>query len=150
MKLILISGAKGSHKDLLASRLASNSDCIWIKPYSNRKVPINSDPVDTFISLNDSQLNRKLEREVAIAETVVNGNRYIFFENQLNADYVVIVGDDRIIFNLKNSWNGELVTIKCHSDREQPSSRFLLDDNEFDHVFHYGVDDYDTLEALIV
>ena len=150
MKLIVISGAKNSKKDLLASRLASNSDCIWIKPYSNKKVPINSDPVTEFIRLNDKQLNRKLEQEVPLAETVVNGNRYIFFENQLNADYVVIIGDDRVVFNLKNNWKGEIVTVKCHSKSEEASSRFLLSDEEFDIVFDYDIDDYDTFEAMII
>ena len=151
MKLILISGARGSKKDLLASRLAGNSDCIWIKPYSNRKVPVNADPVDDrFIKLNDKQLNRKLEKEVPIAETIINGNRYIFFENQLRADYCVIIGDDRVIFNLKNNWDGDIVTVKCHSRDEQSSPRFLLDDTEFDIVYNYDEDDYDTFEAMII
>ena len=150
LKLIVISGAKNSKKDLLAHRLASNSDCIWIKPYSDRTMPINADPTDSFIRLNTRQLNDKMMREVPLAETVVKGNRYVFFENQLKGAYCVIVGDDRIVFNLKNNYESELVTIRCHSDTEKSSPRFLLGDEEFDYVFNYDHDDYDTLEALIV
>lgn len=150
MKLILISGAKNSKKDLLAHRLANNSDCIWIKPYSDRSVPVNADPDDRFIKLNDIQLEDKMMKEIPLTETVVSGNRYVFFENQLKGDYCVIVGDDRIVFNLLNNYSGDIVTIKCHSNSEKPSSRFLMPDEEFDFVFNYDTDDYDTLEAMII
>lgn len=149
MKLIVISGGKHSKKDLLATRLASNSDCIWIPPFSNKKLPINVDE-DRFISISDNQLSEMTTRENVIAETVVNGSRYVFFEKQLDADYVVIVGDDRIIFALENNFDGDMVTIRCHSNNEIGSPRFLLDDKEFDYVFNYDVDDYDTLEGMIV
>lgn len=150
MKLILISGARNSKKDLLAHRLASNSDCIWIKPYSDKTVPVNADPDDRFIRLNQAQLNVKMMREVPLAETVIAGNRYVFFENQLKGDYCVIVGDDRIVFHLMNNYEGDMVSIKCHSNSEKNSSRFLIEDDEFDFVFNYDIDDYDTLEAMII
>ena len=150
MKLILISGARNSKKDLLAHRLASNSDCIWIKPYSDKPIPLNADPDDRFIKLNSEQLNVKMMREVPLAETVIAGNRYVFFENQLNGDYCVIVGDDRIVFNLMNNYDGDIVSIKCHSNSEKNSPRFLMGDDDFDIVFNYDTDDYDTLEAMII
>ena len=148
--MILISGARDSKKDLLAHRLANNSDCIWIKPYSDKAVPVNADPDDRFIRLNSVQLNDKMMREVPLAETVIAGNRYVFFENQLRGDYCVLIGDDRIVFNLKNNYEGDMVSIKCHSNSEKPSSRFLLEDSDFDFVFNYDTDDYDTLEAMII
>ena len=88
-------------------------------------------------------------REVPLAETVVNGNRYVFFENQLKGDYCVIIGDDRVVFNLLNNYEGDMVTIRCHSNSEKSSPRFLMSDDEFDFVFNYDTDDYDPLEALI-
>lgn len=151
MKLILISGMKHSKKDLLAHRLASNSDCIWIKPFTDRKMPVNAEPSDdVFIKMNQKQLDDKMEREVPFASTVIKGSRYVFFENQLNADYVVLVCDDRMIQYIQNTWNGEYVSIRCHSDKEEYSDRWLMQDHEFDYVFHYDHDDYDTLEALII
>lgn len=113
-------------------------------------MPVNGEPTDDrFISLNDKQLNVKLQTEVPLAETIVNGNRYVFFENQLNAEYVVLVGDDRIVFNLQNNWDGDLVTVRCHSKSEVSSPRCLLEDKDFDIVYNYDSDDYDTLVAEI-
>ena len=149
MKLIVISGARNSKKDLLAMRLSSSLDCVWIKPYSNRKVPINSDPVTDFIPLNDNQLNDKLEREESLAETIAKGNRYIYFINQLKGDYSIITGDDSIMLSATHNWNGDITTIKCHSDKEMPSVRCLMSDNEFDVTFHYEDDDFEELLEMI-
>ena len=150
MKLIVISGAKHSKKSLVAFRLAQNSDCIWIKPYSDMDVPANGEPVeDRFIHLNSKQLDDKMEREVPLASVEVNGNRYVFFENQLKAEYVVMVGDDRIVAYLKGNYGGDLVTVRCHSRVEEYSDRDILSDREFDIVFDYDSDDFDTLVAEI-
>ena len=151
MKLIAISGPKYSKKDTLAMKLSQNSDCIWIKPYSDRPVRVNSDDTeDRFIKLNGIQLNTKINKEMPLAITEINGHKYVFFENQLNAEYVVLTGDDRIISYLKDNWDGELVTIKCHSNIEQSSEICTLDDDEFDIVFNVDTDDYDFLECQII
>lgn len=141
LKLIVLSGAKNSKKTLVASKLAQNSDCIWIKPYCDCKF------VDDglYIAMARTKLNRKMEREVPLAETVVAGKKYVFFENQLKGDFVVLIGDDRIVYNLKKNWDGHLITVKCHSKDEKPSPRSLMDDKEFDIVFNYETDDFDSL-----
>jgi hypothetical protein len=145
MKLIVINGSKNSKKGLLAHRLSNNSDCIWIKPYCDKSVEVNSDPVDDkFIYLNEKQLESKIDNEVILAETVVNGNRYVFFENQLNADYIVLIGDDRIVSYLKSNYGGQLVTVRCHSESEEYSQRSILPDKEFDIVYNYDSDDFDN------
>lgn len=144
MKLIAISGAKNTGKSVLAEKLSLNSDCIWIKPYTDKKRQ------REYIYLNDKQLNDKMQREEPLLVSEVNGNKYVFFKNQLNAEYVVLIGDDRVINYLKNEWDGDLVTIKCHSKMERPSSRSTLDDDEFDIVYDTLADDYDTLEASLV
>ena len=146
MKLIAISGAKHSKKNLLAMKLSQNSDCIWILPYSDQPVRINSDNTeDKFIRLNKRQLDAKMNREKVLASVRVNEHRYIFFENQMNADYVVLIGDDTIIMQLKSDYDGKLVTIRCHSETEEHSDRALLSDKEFDIVYNYDTDDFDTL-----
>lgn len=150
MKLIVISGAKNSKKDLLAMSLANNPDVVWIKPYSNRKIPVNADPHDDFIALNDRQLNVKLSREVPLAETIVKGNRYIFFENQLKGEYAIIVGDDKVVYNIENNWDGDVISIRCHSRLEKSSSRFLMADEEFDYVFNWENDDLDKFVEMIL
>ena len=132
MKLIVISGAKYSKKNLLAFRLSNKPNCVWIKPYTNKRDPINAEPHDKYIPLNDNQLMEKMDREVALASTILNGYLFVFFENQLKDDYSIIVGDDKIVHNTKSNWDGDIVTVKCHSPSEEPSSRFLFKDSEFD------------------
>jgi len=150
LKLIAISGAKHSKKDKIASKLSKNSDCIWIHPYTDREYPISADTiVYDSIYLNRKQLSDKMEREVPLCVTVVDGSRYVFFENQLNSGHVVLIGDDQVINTLKKDYKGKLITIKCHSKNEQPSERCTLPDSEFDIVFNVELDDYDILEELV-
>lgn len=152
MKIIAISGRKYSQKDLLATMLAKNSDCVWIQPYTDGKVPIWREEweSDGYIHLNPKQLSEKMKREVPLAVTEVKGTRYVFFENQLNQEYVVLIADDTIIKQLKDKWKSNLVTIKCKSKGEELSNRCRLGDSEFDYVFNVDTDDYDFLEAMII
>lgn len=152
MILITISGAKNSGKDILAMKLAQNSDCIWIKPYTDKEYPVNIEDweQDELIHLNDKQLDNKMNHEIPLAVTEINGFRYVFFENQLRADYVVLIADDNVVSYLKREWKGELITIKCHRDGEKYSERNLLKDSEFDIVFNVDTDDYDTMEGGII
>lgn len=149
MKIIAISGAKNSKKDLLAMRLAKNSDCIWIHPYTDRTVPVNETD-DEYIHLNASQLDAKMQHEIPLVETIVNSHRYVFFETQFRADYCVLLADDRVIMYLKNNWDGDLITVKCESKNSRYSERSLLDDSEFEYIFNWDTDDYDDLEDAIV
>ncbi len=151
MKIIAIAGSKNCKKDLLAFRLATNSDCIWVKPYTDWEEPVNLENFeqDELIHLNEKKLSDKMEREIPLMVTEVNGHRYVFFENQFRAGYCVITADDRIIQYLQNNWKGDLVTVKCHSNSEEYSERNLLSDDDFDIVFNYDEDDYDFFEAEI-
>jgi hypothetical protein len=79
----------------------------------------------------------------------VKGYRYVFFENQLNAGYVVFIGDDRVVSYLQKNWTGELITVKVHSKNEEYSERFSLSDDDFDIVFNIDYDDFDELEELV-
>ena len=141
MKLIVICGAKNSKGDLLAMKLANNSDCIWIKPFTDRprKEEFDLKPV------SKEKLTHMMDNEDVLAVGEVNGYRYVFFKNQLTADFVVLIGDDRVVTYLKNNWDGDLMTIKCHSKSEEYSERNLLSDDEFDVVFDYDRDDLDLL-----
>lgn len=145
MKLICITGAKNSKKHLLAMSLANNSDCIWIKPYTDKKFSRDNPLDDMYIPMNSQQLTHKMEREVPLVVVELEEVRYVFFENQLNADFVVLIGDDRVASYLRNEWDGELITVKCHSDSEEFSERNKMLDKEFDIVFNYDNDDVDDL-----
>lgn len=151
MKIIAINGAKNSKKEYVASMLARNSDCIWIKPYTDQENPINLEEFekDEYIRLNPPKLSAKMEREIPLCKIEVNGHRWVFFETQFRASFCVIIADDRVIRYLKKNWNGELFTIKCHSKDEIESERFSLPDNEFDLVYNVDNDEIDLLEELV-
>jgi hypothetical protein len=147
----VLNGAKNTKKEEIALRLSANSDCIWVNPYTDRRVAENQEEweQDEFIHLNEKQLSDKMEREVPLAVTEVNGHRYVFFVTQFRADFCVIIGDDRLVTNLKNNWKGDLVTVRVHSDDEKYSERSMLKDSEFDIVYNIDRDDYDDLESEI-
>lgn len=151
MRIILISGARYTKKELVASRLAQNSDCIWVKPYTDKKVPINQEEweQDDYIHIAEDALSDKMERDNPLAVVEVNEHRYVFFENQLKASYCVLVGDDSLVSYFKNNWDGDLLTIRCHSKDEKYSERNILGDDEFDIIFNTDDGDYDELEELV-
>lgn len=149
MRLIALNGAKNSRKEWVAQKLSSNSDCIWIKPYTDKPRPYMDYEDDDMIHLNNPKLSYKMEREVPLAVTEVGNYRYVFFENQLKAGYCILIADDNVIEYLKMNWDGELITVRIHSNDEIYSERSLLKDDEFDIVFNVDNDEIDELEELV-
>ena len=147
MRLIVLNGARNCGKEDVARRLAMNSDCRFIKPFTDHSRDNGLD--DDYIRLNKEKLDDKLDKENDFCLTEVKGYRYVFFENQLNAGYVVLIGDDRVVSYLQKNWTGELITVKVHSKNEEYSERFLLNDDDFDIVFNIDYDDFDELEELV-
>ena len=151
MRLITLSGGKHCRLDQVASGLSMNSDCVWIKPYTDKEYPPNTEEyqLDDYIHLNENQLSDKMIREVPLAETSINGHRYVFFENQLTSGYVVLIADDRVVSYLRNNWNGELITVRCHCKTEEYSERCLMSDDEYDIVFNVDTGTIEELEELV-
>ena len=151
MKIIALTGAKNSRKDVVARRLATNSDVVYVRPYTDRDVPVNAEDweLDDYTHMNEKQLSYKMERDEVLSVAHVGNHRYVFFMSQFNADFCVLILDDVGIFNLKKNWKGEIVTVKVHSDIEEPSDRCLMKDEEFDFVFNIDHDDFDDLEDRI-
>ena len=151
MKIIALYGGKNSKKDLLANRLANNSDVVYVKPYTDKEVPVYEEDweMDDYIHLNAKQLSHKMEREVPLAIITLKSHRYVFFSTQFKENFCVVILDDAGLHGFKKMWDGELVTIRVHSDTEEHSDRCLMTDDEFDIVFNYDKDDYDELEHEI-
>lgn len=150
MKLIVITGAKHSKKESVASKLAKNSDCIWIKPYTDRKVLVNGENWDDeCIHLNKKQLSDKMDKESVLAKIEVNNHRYVFFENQCRAGFCILIGDDLLVSSLRKSYPNDVIAVRVHHKDEVPSERNLISDDEFDIVFNYGEDDFDSFESNI-
>lgn len=144
MRLIALNGAKHCKLDLVASELAKNSDCVWIRPYTDSKYQY-----DDYIHLNEKQLTDKISRDTPLAVTEVNGHRYVFFKYQLVGGYCVLIADDNVIAYLQKNWDGELITVRCHCKTEEYSERCLLSDDDYDIVFNVDNDTIDELEELV-
>lgn len=146
MKIIAITGHKNSNKDLVAMRLASNSDVVYIRPYSDKKRPLNMESYeeDDYIHLNNSQLSYKMEREEPFLVKEIDGVRYVFFMTQFRADFCAIIIDKTMLDYLKKNWDGEIVSIYCHDGRgcDDPKS--------YDIIYDWKNDDFDRLESDII
>ena len=146
MKLVTITGKPNTGKDWLARKLGGNSDVLYIRPYSDRKIPKNIEPWefdDSSIHLSEYKLSKKMEREVPLAIRTIGDTRYVFFRNQLRADYVVIVVDEATLDHLRKNYDCEIYSIYVTHDT-CPNS------DDYDVVYNPKTDDYDTLEAGIV
>ena len=149
MRLIALNGAKNTKKEWVAQKLSDNSDCIWIQPITDKPNPNRDYEENELIHLNQSELDYKMKKNTPLAVTEVNGHRYVFFTYQLTAGYCVLIADDNVIGYLKNNWDGELVTVRVHSNDEIYSARSLLKDDEFDIIFNVDNDDIGELEELV-
>lgn len=148
MKIITITGAKHTGKVSLALKFASNSDCTWVKPFTDNPKAYS----DCYEVVDKEYLSKMAEDEKPIFTTMIKGFRYVVFPSQLTSEYNVLIVDDYALIDIKEAWNDKLFTIKVHSNKEEPSQRsgVYLYDHEFDFVFNTDTDDYDDLEAGVV
>lgn len=146
-KIITITGAKQTGKMELASKLSGNSDCVWVKPYTNSP---NAYP-DCYNVVNKETLSAMIDEEKPIFTTLIKGYRYVVFPSQLLAEYNVLIVDDYALIDVKDAWKNIIVTIKVHSEKEQKSERsgVYLYDHEFDIVFNTDTGNVYELEAEI-
>lgn len=144
MKLVTITGRPNTGKDLVAMRLDENSDVRYIKPYTDKELPINSETYehDGLIHLSKKQLDDKLNREVPLLIREINGSRYVFFENQLNADYIVLIVDEDSLDHLRRKFQDKLFRIYVTKSTCSRSEKY-------DVVFNPDTDDIDFLEVKL-
>lgn len=150
MKIITLTGGKNTKKEVLAYRLAKNSDVSYIKPYTDRDV---SDDVDEselngYNYVSKDTLDTMIEEDEVLCSRIINGNRYVFFKSQLIHDYNVMIVDDYAFVDLQSNWKDDLYSIKVKSNNEKASNRIdtYLYDHEFDKVYNIDTDDFDALE----
>lgn len=145
MKLIVVTGEPNSGKDYLASKLAENSDVKFIRPFSDKVIPIQTEPRDfptKYNYLSEYKLTRKMEREIPLFERVIGKHRYVVFRNQLNADYVVLILNPETLDQLREIYDGEIFSIYC-------TNGGCSNPHDYDIVFNPRVDDIDFLEVKI-
>lgn len=150
MKIITLTGGKNTKKEVLAYRLAKNSDVSYIKPYTDREVSDEMDEseLNGYNYVSKDTLDKMIEEDEVLCKSLVNGNRYVFFKSQLTHDYNVMIVDDYALVDLQGKWKKELYSIKVKSNKEKPSNRIdtYLYDHEFDKVYNIDTDDFDALE----
>lgn len=151
-KIISLTGAKHSGKLNLAMDLAKNSDVVFIRPYTDREVPLSDIAWDfcEFHYVSKETLDLMIKSEKVLSTTTINGDRFVFFEFQLTEAYNVMILDDYAVCEVKDNYK-DVFTVKVHSDKEEKSDRVgeYLFDHEFNQVFYYGIDDIDVLEWVI-
>lgn len=89
-----------------------------------------------------------ISEEEVLSQTLINGNRYVFFKMQLKEGaYNVLMVDDYALVDLQSNYTGELYSVKVNTKENIRSQRIgvYLYDHEFDEVFDPKTDDYDEL-----
>ena len=151
-KVITITGYRNCGKYNLAMDLAKNSDIEFIKPYTDREIPLDELPekFGDFHYVSKDTLDMMMEDDEVLSSTIIDGNRYVFFKFQLTAPYNVLIADDYAVVDIKSKWKNTY-SIKVYSKNQIDSDRVgvYLYDHEFDEIFHYGSDDVDSLEWRI-
>jgi hypothetical protein len=146
-KIITLTGHKDCKKDLLAEDLAKNSAVGVIPPYTDKKLPI-SLTMD-YIEVSKEKLDELIEKNEVLSETMIDGNRYVYFTSQLEYDYNILIVDDYALVDVKEHYpDKEIYLIKVYHENQKDSDRVgvYMYDHEFDKVFHYGTDDFGELE----
>ena len=151
-KVITLTGYKNCGKYNLAMDLAKNSDIEFIKPYTDREIPLDELPekFGDFHYVSKDTLDMMIEDDEVLSSTLINGDRYVFFKFQLVAPYNVLIADDYAVVDIRSNWSNTY-SIKVYGKNQRDSDRVgvYLYDHEFDEIFHYGSDDYDALEWRI-
>ena len=151
-KIITLTGHKNCGKELIARRLAYNSDIQYVRPYTDKKVTIRADEYDLgdLNYVSKKKLDEMIEEEEVLSITTINGTRYVFFKSQLTEAYNVLIADDYAVMDIKGKWKN-IYTVKVYGHMQSDSDRVgeYLYDHEFDEVFNYDEDDLEMLEVRI-
>ena len=153
-KIVTLTGHKHTKKDYVAKKLAENSEVEFIKPYVDMELPKHIEPFEMeerFHIVLPTVMDDMLRDEKVLCKTEINGKRYVIFEFQMVKDYNVIIVDDYGLLQVRDNWDGEMLTIFVTSKNQKPSERVceFLTPSEFDVRFSSDFDDFDELESML-
>ena len=152
MKIVTITGHKHTKKDYVAMKLAENSDVEFIQPYVDVELPkgVEPDEFDGYHIVLPAVMDDMIRDEEVISITEINGRRYVFFEFQITADYIVVIVDDFGLKAIKDKYKN-VFTVLLKSKNQEPSERVLefLKPSDFDVVFDVDTEDISDLEDKI-
>ena len=152
-KIITVTGHKNCGKDIIAQRLSKYENVSYIKPYTDRELPQNAEPIDLekYHYVLPTVMEDLLRDEKVLAMTEVNGHLYVFFEFQMRDEYNVLIADDYAVISIKDNFDGRVITVRVVSENETESDRVgeYLYAHEFDYFIDYDKYDLDDLRGLV-
>ena len=74
MKIITLTGAKNTNKELLAYKLSQNSDVGYIKPYTDRESPEDAEECDVnnYNYVSKDRLDEMIEEDEVLCKTLID------------------------------------------------------------------------------
>ena len=144
MKIITISGHKNSEKVKLAEKWDRNENVSLINPVTTKER-------DDFIHLTPYELESKIEEERPLLSTIIDAETYCYFPSQLKNDWNIFILDDLCLKDLKDNFDGKIVTVWVKDPKAEKSMRtgLIYRESDYDYVFNVGMDDPDEfLEQL--
>lgn len=151
-KIITVTGHKNCGKDIIAQRLSKYENVTYIRPYTDRELPQNAEPIDLekYHYVLPTVMEDLLRDEKVLAKTEVNGHLYVFFEFQIMEGYNVLIADDYAVIHIKDNFD-DVVTVRVVSEKETESDRVgeYLFAHEFDYFIDYDRYDLNDLGGLV-
>lgn len=151
-KIITVTGHKHSGKLIVVDDLTKYDKVNYIKPYTDRELPPNSEPIhsEQYHHVLPTVMEDLLRDEKVLSKTVINGHNYVFFEFQLKEGYNVMIADDYAVMDIKDHF-GDVTTIRVISENEEESDRVgeYLYAHEFDYLIDYDRYSPKELEDIV-
>ena len=147
LKIISLTGV-GQDVYWTACKLAENSDVVFIKPFTDKEKLNSAEWEAGYHQVTKDTMDYLISEEEVLSQTLINGNRYVFFKMQLKEGaYNVLMVDDYALVDLQSNYTGELYSVKVNTKENIRSQRIgvYLYDHEFDEVFDPKTGDYDEL-----
>ena len=152
-RIVTITGQKNCKKEFLVADICKEDGIQYVKPYTDRELPPNSDEMDAdmYNYVLPTVMEDMIRDEDVLCETKVNGHRYLIFAFQMTAQVNVVYADDYAVVQIKDNWD-DVYTVRVVNDAERPSDRVgeYLYPHEFDKVFDYDKDDVAELVELVL
>ena len=144
--IIAIIGKPKSGHIKLAYMLSLNSAVDYLYPWTDNP----SDIYLEYHQVSKGTLDILIEEHDVLTVTMIDGYRFVYFKDQLKADYNILILDDYTLAELRSTYE-RLYSIKVWSKGQEDSERVgvYLYNHEFSEVFEYGVDEVEDLEWRI-
>ena len=154
-KIVTITGHLNSGKETVVNKLTENDGVEYVKPYTDREIPPNlvGDPFyeNMYNHILPSVMEDMLRDEKVLAQTIVNGHRYVYFEFQMVHPVNVLIADDYAVIDIQQNYDN-VYTVRVVSENETQVDRVgeYLFQHEFDFVLDYDNEPVEMVRDMIL